>query len=141
MEDFEVLVEKNTKRNEKFLKEFAKWLDEKGLTEKTKRKHFSNVDFYINDFLNYYDVYKMEDGIFEIDDFLGDWFIRKCLWSSRNSIKETAASIKKFYQCMMEFKHIEEDDYKKLCDVIKNNMEIWLDTMDDYDSEDFADFL
>lgn len=141
MEDFEVLVEKNTKRNEKFLKEFAKWLDEKGLTEKTKRKHLGNIDLYINDYLNYYDVSKMEDGILEINGFLGDWFIRKCLWSSRNSIKETAASIKKFYQCMMEFKHIKEDDYKELCDTIKDSMEFWLDTMDEYDSGNFYNFL
>lgn len=44
----------------------------------------------------------MEDGINSVYNFFNDWFINKCLWSSENSIKETASSIKKFYECMSE---------------------------------------
>lgn len=44
-----------------------------------------------------YDI-KVEDGMNCIHSFLDDWFIEKCLWASRNSLKETVTSIKKFYQ-------------------------------------------
>ena len=44
-----------------------------------------------------YDI-KVEDGMNCIHSFLDGWFIEKCLWASRNLLKETATSIKKFYQ-------------------------------------------
>ena len=69
--------------------EFEQWLAEKNLGDKTIRKHLSNIDLYINDFLNYYEITKMEDGIGMAFMFLDDWFIRKCLWSSKTSIKDT----------------------------------------------------
>lgn len=93
MKDYELKVEQNRKRNEKFIKEFESWLIEKNLVEKSIRKHINNIDLYINDYLNYYDVTKMEDGIALVHSFLDGWFIEKCLWASRNSLKETASSI------------------------------------------------
>lgn len=130
--DYEKEVEKMNKRNEVFLKEFKKWLTKKGLKEKTINNHASNADLYINDYLNYYDVTKMEDGTHMIDAFLGDWFIRKCLWSTAYSIKTTAASIKKFYQCMCELEFVPKEDYEFLCETIKSEMENWIEEAEDY---------
>lgn len=59
MADYEIKVEENRKRNEKYIKEFEAWLNEKGFVKKTIRKHLSNVELYINDYL-------------------------KCLWASKN---------------------------------------------------------
>lgn len=39
MADCEIKVEENRKRNEKYIEEFEKWLNEKGLVKKTIRKH------------------------------------------------------------------------------------------------------
>ena len=100
MENYEKQFKENEKRNKKFIDEFEKYLKEKDLVEKTIKKHINNISLYLDDYLNYYELVKMEDGISRIDSFLGDWFIRKCMWSSKTSIKETAASIKKFYQAM-----------------------------------------
>lgn len=61
----------------------------------------------------------MEDGIPEILEYLGDWFIRKSSWASTYAIKENASSIKKFNQCMSEKGHIPEKDYKLLCEIKK----------------------
>lgn len=139
--DYELKIEQNKKRNEKFIEEFEIWLTEKGLVQKTIRKHLNNVDLYINDYLNYYDITKMEDGISCIHSFLGGWFIEKCLWASRNSIKETAASIKKFYQCMSEKNYLNEKDYKELCHFIKENMDEFLDQVDAYDNGIYYDMF
>lgn len=78
-----------------------------------------NVDFYINDFPLYYDIKRYKQGIETIDDFLGDFFIRKCMWSTPASIKSTVTSIKKFYKCMLDHQNIKKDDYGKLCYLIK----------------------
>ncbi len=138
MEENEKKLEKNSKRNDIFLTEFSDYLKKSDVTDKTIRKHISNINFYLNNFLTYYeDFIVMEDGVNEVDNFLGDFFIRKCLWASKTSIKEYSASLKKFYKCMLENKHIEEQAYKDLCDEIKQSMDYWLESLDDFDNGNY----
>ncbi len=139
--DWEKKVEANHKRNDKFIQEFEEWLNQKGFVKKTIRKHINNVSLYINDYLNYYDAVKMEDGVYSVHGFLDGWFIEKCLWSSRNSLKETAASIKKFYECMSEKEYVKKDDYRSLCREIKDNMDEYLEQMDAFDEDTYYDIF
>lgn len=67
----------------------------------------------------------MTDGVTELDMFLGDFFIRKCMWSTPGTIKSTAASIKKFYKSMLAHGRIQKSDYEILCTDIKDRMEYW----------------
>ena len=140
MGNYEVELEKNIKRNKKFINEFEKWLIAQKLGNKTIRKHLNNIDLFINDYVNYYEVTKMEDGISSAYSFLNDWFIRKCAWSSVTSIKETAASIKKFYQCMSEKGYVSSEDYKFLCRMIKDNMDNFIDSFMEYE-EGWEEFI
>lgn len=140
-EEWEKKVEENHKRNKKFINEFEKWLNRKGLVKKTISRHVNNASLYINDYLNYYDADKMENGVHLVNGFLDGWFIEKCLWSSRNSLKETAASIKKFYECMSEKGYVSYDDYKQLCREIKNNMDEYLKQMDAFDDDTYYDIF
>ena len=134
--DYEKEFENMQKKNEVYLQKFNKWLKDKGLVDKTIRNHLSNVDLYINDYLNYYEITKMQEGCYSLSSFLGDWFIRKCMWSTTSTIKTTAASIKKFYQCMLEYNYILEDDYKYLCLDIKENMDDWIESIEEYNNGD-----
>ena len=134
-------LKENTKRNENYLKMFKKSLEEKQLTAKTIRKHVSNIDFYLNDYLTYYDeIIKMEDGMQHIGSFLGDWFIRKAMWASKASIKEMASSLKKFYEYMSALGFVKISDYQEMCYEIKDNMDLYLENLEDYDNGTF-DFL
>ncbi len=139
--DWDKEVEKNQKRNEKFINEFEDWLKEKKLVAKTIRKHVNNASLYINDYLNYYEINKMEDGVHYIHGFLDGWFIEKCLWSSKNSLKETAASIKKFYECMSDKSYVKQEDYKELCREIRDNMDEYLEQMDAFDNGTYYDIF
>ena len=142
--DYELNLKENNKRNEKFLKIFENWLNDQKLVNKTIKKHLNNIDLYINDYLNYYEVTPMEDGVRMVYSFLSDWFIRKCMWSSVASIKETAASIKKFYHCMNENNYINNEDYKFLCEEIKNHMDEFIDSFIEYDQcegEEWEEFI
>lgn len=134
MDDYEMNQKKNVERNKKFLEEFKEYLILNKLSDKTIRNHLSNVELYINDYLNYYGVSKMEDGCHEIGMFLGDWFIRKCMWSTATSIKSTASSIKKFYKCMNELNYVSKEDYKYLCDTIKKHINDWIDEVNEYNN-------
>ena len=111
------------------------------MVKKTIRKHLNNVDLYINNYLNYYDITKVEDGMSCIYSFLDGWFIEKCLWSSKNSLKETGASIKKFYQYMSENNYVSSEEYKEMCDLIRENMDVFLEQVDAYDNGTYYDIF
>ena len=95
------------------------------LSDRTRRKHVNNVGFYINEYLLREQPLTFDHGITMIDDFLGYFFIRKCMWSTPGTIKTTAASIKKFYKCMVDHGKITKADYQFLCDEIKEGMPQW----------------
>lgn len=141
MEDFEKRVKENKKRNKKFMKEFNEYLKEKKLTDKTIKKHLSNVDIFINDYLNYYDVETPEEGINSVYSFLDGWFIEKCMWATVYTIKETAASIKKFYAYMSEKGYVKEEDYKFLCEELRDNMDIILESLESFDNGTYYDMF
>ena len=111
------------------------------MVKKTIRKHLSNVDLYINDYLNYYDITKVEDGVSCVYSFLDGWFTRKCLWVSKNSIKEMVASLKKFYQYMSENDYVSVDDYKDMCSFIKESMDDFYESLDDFDNGTYYDIF
>lgn len=131
-ENYEEECEALRKENEKYLALFKEYLEKAGLKAKTIRDHLSNVDFFINDYLLYYDEIPMEEGYDQLDDFLGNFFIRKCMWSTPATIKSTAASIKKFYKCMLEHGFVDKEAYEELCSDIKEGMPYWLDDCEEY---------
>ena len=138
-EKYEQECDRIHEENEGHLVEFEKYLVDAGLKDATIKRHVSNVDFYINTYLLREDAYRIERGCYMTDDFLGYFFIRKCLWSSPTSIKQNAASFKKFYKCMLELGHIEQADYDALLADIKEGMPIWLEECAEYN--DFDDSL
>lgn len=46
----------------------------KGLTPRTLSKHINNADLFINDYLNYHEEIKVEDGVHEVITFVTTWF-------------------------------------------------------------------
>lgn len=112
-------------RNYLLLDLFKDDLIQSGLKDITISRHLSNVEFYVNEFLLYRDAYPMEEGLYMLDDYLGDFYIRKCLWSTPGNIKSTAASIKKFYKSMLAHGEIDKEGYHDLCSLIKDSMEVW----------------
>ena len=141
MKDLEKKIEENKKRNKKFMKEFEEYLKEKNLKDKTIKKHLSNVDLFINDYLNYYDIETPEEGINSVYSFLSGWFIEKCVWATVYTTKETAASIKKFYAYMSEKGYVEKEDYKELCEELKDSMDEILEYLDAFDNGTYYDMF
>lgn len=132
--DYEAEAKKIEEENETYLQLFYKELLEKGLSVKTATKHTRNIDFFLNQFLMYYDLGSVEDGCFQVDSFLGDFFIRKCMWSTPPAIKQYTTSLKKFYKCMQEHGHVGKESYKALCEEIKESLPAWMDLCEQYNS-------
>lgn len=108
--------------------------DLQGLTPKTIERHCLNVNFYINDFLLHMEANDFTCGISMINEFLGDYFIRKCMWSTPATIKSTTASIKKFYKSMLKHGKIQKAEYDSLCETIKEFVEVWQEECEQYNS-------
>lgn len=138
-EHYEAECKKIRKKNKKLLDEFAAWLKQSNLKEKTISNHVSNIDFYINDFLLYEDTVEAKDGVHSVGLFLGYWFIKKAMWSSPAQIKGNAASLKKFYTFMHENKRLPKADLDDLEQTIKEEMPEWIATVNRYDDPSIED--
>lgn len=138
-EQYEKECKRIRKENDNLLNDFKKWLIDKKLSKKTIDKHVSNANFYINEFLLYEDAIEAADGVSSMGMFLGYWFIRKAMWSSKAAITENAASLKKFYEFMLEKKKISKESFEYLKETIKEDMPDWIATMGRYDDPDIED--
>ena len=137
MDDYQKYEEdckKIRKANERLLNEFELWLKSAGLSDKTTNNHFSNIDFYVNEYLLYEDATEAKDGVNSVGMFLGYWFIKKAMWASKSSIKGNATSLKKFYTFIHEKGLIDKEDLTDLIQTIKKDMPEWLETLERYDN-------
>lgn len=134
---WEEAVKNIVAENQKILDEFELWLQKKKLSIKAINKHVSNIDFFINNYLVRYEPIKAKDGAPEIGSFLGDYFIRKAMWASKNSIIEYIASFRKFYTFMVEVNKTPIDDLNEMKEIIKEEREDWFDSLQEFDSLGF----
>ena len=131
-DDYDQAVEKNKTDNARYLALFEQWLIAKNLRPRTVSNHVGNMRLFLDDYLNYYEAMPMEQGPMEIGLFLGDWFVRKCMWSSPASMKSTGASIKKFYLCMEESRLVEPGTSHLVNAIVKDGMPDWLEELDQW---------
>ena len=96
-EKFEKQCDEIREINTKYIEEFVDELSKKGFVDKTIKRHYENVDFYLNTYLLREDALTMENGCKDeyLSDFFGYFFIRKCMWSTPDTVKSTMASLKK----------------------------------------------
>ena len=135
-EKYEKDCEEVRTENAELLLIFESELKAKGLSVKTIRSHMDNVDLYINDFLLREDAEHMDSGLRRLDSFFY-FFIHKCMWSTPGTVKTTAASIKKFYKCMLEHGKIEKEDYQEFCEELKESIPVWQEECADFNGEDW----
>lgn len=138
-EKFEQNCKKIRKTNQRLLNEFEVWLKSSGLSENTINIHLSNIDFYVNKYLNYEDATEAKDGIGSVSMFLGYWFIRKAMWACQSSIKGNATSLKKFYTFMHEKGLVDKEDLIDLKQTIKEEMPEWLAILRRFDDQSIED--
>lgn len=131
-EEYEKKADEIREKNNEYLDGFEEHLKAKGLNAKTIDRHLFNVDFYINNYLLYYDIEDVTQGCYGVSGFLGSWFIRKAMWSSVNSIKSNIASLKKFYRYLLDQGVVTKEAYESLCEDMKDNKEEWFDMVRGY---------
>lgn len=120
---------------------FVDMLRGQRLATTTITKHRENVDFFINEFLLYTDAtQRPQEGIGEIDAFLGDWFIRKAMWSTPRSIKSNATSLYKFYAFLAASDKVALAELAKLKETIRLHLTEWQARCERYNDGDIDDW-
>ncbi len=138
-EEYERECNRIRKDNLKLLNEFAEWLRQANLKDKTIKNHLQNIDVYINDYLLYEEPIEPQDGLEDTDMFFGYWFIKKCLWASPAQIRGIAASLKKFYTFLNQKGLIEKEDLQEFKEMVKEGIPEWIATLERYDDPSIED--
>ncbi len=123
VEDYEKEFQRVEKNNVKLLSLFEKSLQ--GLSDKTIDNHLSNASLFLNEYFYREGLENPQEGAEYIDSFF-DFFVRKCLWSSPNTVKQLAASMKKFYKCMYQNNIVDAEAVEDVLDSIKNDLDFWM---------------
>ena len=143
-DEYERQCKLREQENIRYLDEFEADLRAAGLKPATINKHLDNVSFYLSAFLTRSAPLDMRAGCYKVGEYLGGFFIRKCMWSTPNAIKSNAASFKKFYKSMLAHGHIRQDDFDVLQCIIKDDLDYWCDLCaefnDPYSPNPFSPF-
>ncbi len=123
--NYETQFELMEKNNQKYFDLFEKQMRKEGLSEKTIKRHLINSKFYVNDFINHYEVYDMKKGCYELDTYFGPYYKNLRPDFTPYTLNENIASIKKFYKTMHKYNFISDDDYKELIDTIRMCKDEW----------------
>ncbi len=126
--------------NALLLDDFVTLLQGQRLSTPTIRRHRENVEFFINEFLLYEDAKRPADGIGEIDEFLGDWFIRKAMWSTPRYIKSCATSLYKFYGFLAASGKVTDVELAELKGTIAQHLAEWQARCERYNEGEIDDW-
>ena len=124
---WEAQVESVQQANNILLEEFRQRLVADKLSPKTITSHTENMRFFVNDFLLYNDIIMPQDGCEHISMFIGDFFLRKALWASPDSVKKYISSFKKFYTFMVETGRTTVSQLEAMKLTIKEEKEEWIE--------------
>lgn len=133
--NYDLKVEQKIKENEKYFDLFLTKMKAEGLSKKTIERHLENSKLYVNDFLNYYEIVNMEDGLDMVSSFFTNFYIPKCLFATPTSLKETITSIIKFYKVMCDNGLVDKINYQTFIDTIKECKNDWLDELNRFDND------
>ena len=119
---------------------FCEELNKGTLSLQTKRRHVGNIELFLIDYtVRYHEVadrsqpLELFDVCLDYADFVGYFFIRKCMWATPASTKQLCASLKKFFKCMTDLGKLTEEEYASLTNSWKEDVEGFVALAEDYD--------
>ena len=123
------ILEKIEKIDELYINEFENYLKKNGLSKKTISQHAGNAYFFWNDYYveHFYD--SPFNAFKELDDFLGYFFPRKCMWATVNSLNRYVSSLKKFTIFLFENDYMSSKDFSNVIEQLKYHKEYWIDSL------------
>ena len=110
------------KEVEKFVESFYNYLkQEKGISEETASAHAHQIRFFALHYLIGYEGKSLlEVTGSDIEDYLGNWYIRKVFGSGRSDVRSILVAFKKFFKFLHECGNLEEEELKDILSACDN---------------------
>lgn len=124
------------RRNDGYLREYENWLFEVGHVRIDVAQRVTDVSTFLNFFCVEHEGIEMREGAGEVGRYLGNLFIRRVMWSTPDTIRTTAGSIKEFYRCMHAYGHVEKHEVDFVLREIKDNIDGWCLRCEQYNDPD-----
>jgi site-specific recombinase XerD len=126
--------------NEPILASFRDSFMNSTLSAKTIKNHVQNMEFFA-EYLIYYEPLKTLEQTESSDviSFLDDWFLRKAMWSSVESVKAYFATFKKFFIWMRDTNRMAENIIKIILEELKEEREDIIDNAKSYFGSIYGD--
>lgn len=138
--NFDDQVKRIRSHNEPILAGFRDSLTRSSLSTKTITNHVQNVEFFAEYLMNYEPVKTLEQtDSADIGSFLDDWFLRKAMWASVESVKAYLATFKKFFTWMRDTNHMTSNAVADILETIKEDREDFIDNARSYFGSIYGD--
>lgn len=126
-EDYEVAQERLQKENEQILADFINVT----VGEQKKGKHKMNqaaehLRFFANEYLADYQNSNLLEGLECFSFFIGDWFIRKCMWSDEKSVRENLNAFRLFLAYLKGTQLVSAERVLSMEGILKEGNECYL---------------
>ncbi|MBE0516896.1 MAG: site-specific integrase [Methanophagales archaeon] len=110
------------KKPERLLKQFFEHLTaDKGISEETASEHAHRIEIFALPYLRDYRGKKLLDASgSDIEDYLGNWYIRKVLNSAKSDVRPVLAALKKFFKFLYERGEIDNEHRDDILMACKN---------------------
>ena len=107
---------------ERLMKQFFQYLTaEKGLSEETASAHAHQSEFFATHYLrDYEDKSLLDVSGNDIESYLGDWYIRKVLNSTKSDVRAILVAFKKFFKFLYETQEIGKEQLEDILEACAN---------------------
>jgi hypothetical protein len=126
-EDYETTQARLEEANQKILAGFINHTV--GVRKKGKMKMHKvgeHLRFFANEYLLNYESLNLLEGLESFPGFVGDWFIRKCMWSDEASVSENITAFDTFLTYLDETDQITKERLSDLRETLKKERPIYL---------------
>ncbi|MCF2141357.1 MAG: hypothetical protein K9W44_14965 [Candidatus Lokiarchaeota archaeon] len=115
-------MNKRRPTSKQLIKKFKEYLTiGKKFKKETIDRHTYTISFFYEAYLHDYEEMHILDVDGDtIEDFLGNWYIRKVLSSKKGDVVEILTSFKKFYKFLLDRGYIKQDQYEEILAECKN---------------------
>ncbi len=109
---------RSEKRTERLIRWFRKHLTlKRGLSEETDSAHAHQIDFFAFHYLkDYEDKSILNASGSDIENYLGEWYIRKVLNSTKSDVRPILVAFRKFFKFLYEKQKIEKEQLEDILD-------------------------
>ncbi|HUV02472.1 MAG TPA: site-specific integrase [Desulfobacteria bacterium] len=107
---------------ERLITQFFPYLTaEKGISEETASAHAHQIDFFASHYLRDYEDKSLLDASgMDIENYLGDWYIRKVLNSTKSDVRPALVAFKKFFKFLYETQEIGKEQLDDILEACAN---------------------